>query len=284
MRFPHQRGQGRAMTAEIMRVFGDGCASALRGDPVPKFESAMQSLAWHQRSYFCEGHAMGLAALSAIKGRPVNPDTFYAGESYVVARLIGYGFWNGIASSYPVPALRCDSGYWKHLRRWEELRPLLANGESYASMLVRRRFDRSDLAAIRGSSEERLAALHGAGRVLWLLYMYNYGALRVQLEVCGADRDAVAVGLGFAIGFMNAREATEIPKVLDEFGEARPAAARGAGIALALHMCNDAESHREVWRQLSGELLEIAEGALQAAKSAGSGAGWYGRICAPAQT
>src|SRR5689334_1426172 len=62
MRFPYQCGQGGAVTAEIMRTFGDGCASALRGDPAPKFESAMQSLAWHQRSYFCEGHAMGLAA------------------------------------------------------------------------------------------------------------------------------------------------------------------------------------------------------------------------------
>ena len=97
MRFPHQGRQGRAVTAEIMRMFADGCASALRGDPAPKFESAMQSLAWHQRSYFCEGHAMGLAARSAMKRRPVNPDSFYAGESYAVARLIGYGFWNGIA-------------------------------------------------------------------------------------------------------------------------------------------------------------------------------------------
>lgn len=283
MRFPHQGRQGRAVTAEIMRMFADGCASALRGDPAPKFESAMQSLAWHQRSYFCEGHAMGLAARSAMKRRPVNPDSFYAGESYAVARLIGYGFWNGIASRYPVPALRSDSGYWKNLRRWEELRPLLANGESYASMLVRGRFDRSDLAAIGGSPEDRMAALHGAGRVLWLLYMYNYRALREHLEACGADRDAVAVGLGFAAGFINARDAREIPKVLDEFGAARPAAARGAGIGLALHTCNDAESCREVRRQLSGELLEIAEGALQAAKSAGAGAGWYGRVCAPPQ-
>jgi len=274
MRFPHQRGKGPAVTREIMDTFAEGCALALREEPWAKFEKALDSQPWYQRSYYCEGHAMGLAARSAIGRRPESPDAFYPGDSFLAARLIGYGFWNGVASRYRLPALRDDSDYWCNVPRWKELRALIANGASYSRILARGRFNAEEL-----RREDDIAALHGAGRVLWLLYMYNFDALRAHLQACGEQREAVALGLGFAIGFIHAREAREIPAMLNEFGPHEQTVARGAGIALALHTWNEAESRREVSGQLTGALQASVTAALQAAESAGSGEGWYRRFC-----
>jgi hypothetical protein len=285
MRFPHQRGKGPVVTREIMDTFAEGCACGLREEPLAKFQEALKSRFWHQRSYYCEGHAMGLAARSAIGRRPYNPDVFYHGDSFLAARLIGYGFWNGVASRYRLPALHSGTAYWRDVPRWEELRPLIANGASYGRILARGRFDAGEIMRIRetAGAEDCEAALHGAGRVLWLLYMYNFDALRTHLEACGEQRQAVALGLGFAIGFMHAREAQEIPAMLNEFGQEGHAVARGAGIALALHTCNDTESCLEVSAQLTGALQSPVAAARQAAESAGTGEGWYGRFCARAQ-
>jgi hypothetical protein len=82
------------------------------------------------------------------------------------------------------------------------------------------------------------------------------------LDVCGPDREPVERGVGFAIGFIHARDAREIPAMLAEFG---PAAARGAGIALALHTVQNAESCQAVSAQLTGELLAIVESARRSA-------------------
>ena len=281
MRFPHQRGRGPAVTREIMDTFAAGCALGLREEPLAKFEKARESQLWHQRSYYCEGHAMGLAARSAIGRRPVHPDAFHQGDSFLAARLIGYGFWNGVASRYRLPALRSDAAYWRSVPRWEELRPLIANGASYSRILARGRFEAEELAKIGAASgaEDGDAVLHGAGRVLWLLYMYNFDALRAHLEACDEQREGLALGLGFAIGFIHAREAREIPAMLNEFGPQEQTVARGAGVALALHTCNDAESCREVSAQLTGALQSSVTAARQAAESAGSGEGWYKRFC-----
>ncbi|HXA51642.1 MAG TPA: hypothetical protein VNV86_15105, partial [Candidatus Acidoferrum sp.] len=276
LRFPHQRGKGPEITREIMATFSAGFACGVR------LRASVQSLPWHQRSFFCEGHAMGQAARLAFKGRALCPDE---GDAFTAARFIGYGFWNGVASRYRLPAVTVDaarSSPWQKSSRIgnagetacatianqqsaaqvgqafslpgllpRAASPLLVDGASYGRILSRRRFDAGELARIRAiaNEEDREAALHGAGRVLWLLYMYNYPALRVQLEACGPDREPVERGVGFAIGFIRARDAREIPAMLAEFG---PAAARGAGIALALHTVQDAESCRAVTAQLQG--------------------------------
>jgi hypothetical protein len=247
LRFPHQRGKGREVTQEIMATFSAGFARGLRKESRETFEAARQAQPWHQRSFFCEGHAMGRAARSAIGPRR-NPDAFYGDDAFLAARFIGYGFWNGVASRYPLPALSLDPSY------CPDMRPLLIDGASYGRMLSRRRFDAAELAHFRAMANpaDRDAALHGAGRVLWLFYMYNFDALRMQLEQCSA----LASGLGFAIGFIHARETPEILAILKQLP---PAVADGAGVALALHMLHDTESCRAVSAQLNGELQEVVD-------------------------
>jgi hypothetical protein len=267
LHLPHQRGKGPAVTREIMQLFEAGCAGGLRQEARATSNRAIESLEWSQRSYFCEGRAMGLAARCALGRRRTNPEALYKDQAYQVARLIGYGFWNGVASRYPVPALRTDATFWHDVPRWDELKPLLANGASYGRVLMRGRLDETALAKIRAmtDAEDRGAALHGAGRALWLLYMYNFEALRDVFAGIGPERDSVASGVGFAIGFIHAPFAGEIPTMLDEFGALRPALLRGAGTALAVHRENDPESCREVTGRLTPELRESADAALRQA-------------------
>ena len=280
LRFPHQREDAKAATTVVMTAFGDGCSLGLRGGPYGSFRAQLEALPWHLRSYFCEGHATGLGGRSAFRLRRENPDLFYGTEEYKVARFLGYGFWNGLSSVSPVPALSADGPYWAGVLRWKELHSLVGNGSAYSAILSYGAFDgkiKSRILALR-DAEARQAALHGAGRVLWLLYMYNFPALRELLDSNSALAEHIGIGMGFAIGFLQAVIPERIQQSIAEFSPWQQAhLKRGAGIALAVHACNDAEGRDRIEALAKGELREWYDTALAAARDAGAGPGWYGR-------
>src|SRR5438093_786791 len=275
LRFPAQGAGDAAATEEILTSFALGSRLALHPVDYREFCKRAARIPWHLRAFAHEGHALGVAARLALRLDRSNPVLGFPVAEYTFPRFLGFGFWNGACTRYPAPTLGPNAPCWVGVPDFAKYRPLLHNGYGFSSVLLRGRFDgraRARLLEVE-SAEEQEAALHGAGRALWFLYMNNCPVLRHVLDETGAIQPALGVGLGFAIGFTLARIPGEIARVLASFPPHQGNYLRaGVGIALQVHACNDPEARDAVERLAEGDLSECYRTACEAARAAGDGA------------
>jgi hypothetical protein len=277
MRFPHQADGGSVVSENVLKIFRRGCEIGLKGYPYDMFQKESQSLPWNIRAFFNEGHAMGAAGRAACLLRQ-NPETKMTSTNYQVMRFVGYGFWNGVAATYPVPRISERHSYWSEINMFPKYGLLMPNGYGFALVLFRGNFDqhlKRRLLAIE-DEQRRNAVFHGVGRVLWFLYLNNFDALKSVLEEHDDVAEPLAIGLGLAIAFTQVAAPEKILQALDQFPDShRMHLIRGVGIALQVHANNDPECKLNIERTTKGEMREWYEGAWQASDDAGNGEEWY---------
>jgi len=282
MQFPHQADDGRSISGNVLETFGSGCTLGLKGCSHEIFQKEARSIPWHLRAFFHEGRAMGVAGRSACSLRKPNPELTFQTARYQVMRFVGYGFWNGVAMTYPAPAPRLseNSSYWQGVSPYAKYRLLMANGFGFSTVLFAGKFGQNIKRRFLALNDarQREAVFHGVGRVLWFLYLNNFPALRKVLKENAEIVEPLGIGLGLAIAFTQAATPHKILRALDEFPEAqRRHLIRGAGIALEVHAGNDPECRVHIERLIHGELRDWYEGACQASQEAGDGTDWYPR-------
>src|ERR1051326_2711560 len=278
MRFSHPGESGRAVSDNVLRTFREGSQIGLKGEPFDLFLKKSQAIPWNMRAFFNEGHAMGMAGRSACSFRRSNPELPMKSVNYQVMRFVGYGFWNGVATVYPVRWISEEGSYWKEISIFPKYRLLMSNGYGFASVLFRGEFDKKtkeDILTI-DDPRRREAVFHGVGRVLWFLYLNNVPALTTLLDEHEDIVEPLAIGLGLAIAFTQVATPENIIRTLDQFPESRrPHLIRGIGIALQVHAQNDPECRSTIEKTVTGELRNWYEGACRASEEAGNGGEWY---------
>lgn len=277
IRFPGQVEGGRAISDSVLTVFGRGATLGLRGGGMDACRLESLSLPWNVRAFFNEGHAMGSAGRQACSLRRRNPETHAPGE-YEIMRYVGYGFWNGVAMTYPVPSVPKNGSYWNGVDSFTKYRLLMGNGCGFSMVLFRGQLTGEVKEAVLREKDHHWqeATLHGIGRVLWFLYLNNYNALNRILDDHREIAEPLALGLGLAIAFTQVGAPGDIVRSLDAFPDAhRVHLIRGAGIGFQVHAQNDTECRRRVERLLPGELSDWYEGARIASRDAGDGREWY---------
>lgn len=279
MQFPHQAEGGRAVSDMVLKTFGRGSELGLKGYPYQTVLRESQSLPWNIRAFFNEGHAMGSAGRAACMFRQ-NPETRMTSIDYELMRFVGYGFWNGVAATYPVPGISERRSYWQDISVFPKYGLLMLNGYGFALTLFRGIFDQQLKRKLMSMNDTRRreAAFHGVGRVLWFLYLNNFHALKNIMEEHEEIAEPLAIGLGLAMAFTQVATPEKILRSLDHFSDAqRMHLIRGAGIALQVHANNDPECRSNIEKMITGEMRDWYEGAWQASDDAGSGEEWYPR-------
>ncbi len=278
MRFPFQEPGSAETTDKVLQAFGDGASLGLRNAAAARVRQTADALPWHAKAFYYEGHAMGVAGRSAMRLQRYQPERIFDSADFRVMRFVGYGFWNGAGTRYPAPRLRSDDSYWIDCPWYPKYRPLIYNGFGFATVMFRGILDdqaRKAIEALPGA-EEREAAYHGVGRVLWFLYMNNFQALRTVLDAHPEQAEALGLGLGLAMGFTQASAPDRILQAVDHFrGTQREYLLRGVGIALEVHSSNSDEGRFHIESAIDGELRRRYEQACQASTAAGNGAAWY---------
>ncbi len=280
MEFPYQAKDGWVVSNGILQTFSRGCTIGLRGYAYDIFQKEAQSLPWNLRAFFHEGHAMGAAGRSACSLRKQNPELTMQSQDYQVMRFVGYGFWKGVAMTYPAPRLPENGWYWKDVPSYLKCRLLIANGLGFSMVLFARKFDQNMKRRLLAQQDARWqeALFQGVGRVLWFLYLNNFLVLREVLAGNTDVAEPLGIGLGLAIAFTQITTPDRILHAVGEFGPSdQRNLKRGAGIALQVHASNDPECKVWVERIIKGDLINWYEGASDAALSAGEGADWYPR-------
>ncbi|MBI1803010.1 MAG: DUF1702 family protein [Ignavibacteriae bacterium] len=279
MRFPHQEEGGKAISDRVLALFRSGAMLGLRGETMEACRHESQKLPWNVRAFFNEGHAMGCAGLQACSLIRRNPEA-NAPKDYEIMRYVGYGFWNGVGAKFHVPGLPENGSYWNDVQSFSKYRLLMANGYGFSLVLFHGNFTDKIKNIVMNETDERRreAVLHGIGRVLWFLYLYNYASLKDVLDEHRKIAGPLAIGLGLAIAFTQVATPENILRSLEKFpDEHRVHLIRGAGIALQVHAQNDPECKKNVEQLIHGELCDWYEGAWSASRDAGEGKEWYSK-------
>ncbi|MBI4548572.1 MAG: DUF1702 family protein [Ignavibacteriae bacterium] len=278
MKFPHQGEGARELCDTVLQTFERGCSIGLKGYRYEHVLKESQSLPWNLRAFFNEGHAMGAAGRSVYSLRRRNPELSMKSTNYQVMRFVGYGFWNGVAMTYPVPKLTEKREFWDEVPMFDRYHLLMYNGVGFAATLFRGQFD--DTLKKRflafDNHEQREAIFHGVGRVLWFLYMNNFQALKGIIYEHDGITAPIGIGLGLAIAFTQIATPERILQLINKFQEREHThLIRGAGIALQVHANNDPECRYKIEKTLMGEMRDWYEGACHASNEAGDGVEWY---------
>lgn len=280
MAFPCQAKDGATVSTPVLQTFSRGCTMGLRGYAHDVFQKEAQSIPWHLRAFFHEGHAMGAAGRSACSLSKRNPELTMAFTDYRVMRFVGYGFWNGAAMAYHAPGLPDHDRYWREVPAYAKHRLLMANGLGFSTVLFAGKFDQGIKTRFLAQQdvEWQKALFHGVGRVLWFLYLNNFSALRDLLLEHADIAEPLGIGLGLAIAFTQVTTPDKIRQDIEVFEESDQwNLIRGAGIALQVHASNDPACKMHVERLLTGDLLNWYEAASEASLVAGEGSDWYPR-------
>ncbi|MBI1805533.1 MAG: DUF1702 family protein [Ignavibacteria bacterium] len=278
MRFPMQGEGGQKISDLVLHTFREGCEMGLQGHSYEIMLQVSQSLPWHLRAFFHEGHAMGTAGRHACSLRKVNPERSMKSTNFQVMRFVGYGFWNGVAATYPTPRIPERKELWSDVPVFEKYHLLMSNGLGFSTVLFAGKFDqrlRKRFLAI-DDVQQRDAIFHGVGRVLWFLYLNNFKALQDILTRNDDIVEPLTIGLGLAIAFTQVATPDMIKRALDQFPDGRRRhLMRGVGIAFQVHGQNDPECKDNIEKKIAGEMRDWYEGACHASDEAGNVAEWY---------
>ena len=277
MRFPHQGEGGEATSDRVLTMFRRGALLGLHGTTMDDCRRESLTIPWNSRAFFNEGHAMGCAGRQVCSLNRQNPEPG-APKDYEIMRYVGYGFWNGVRGTYPVPRIADHGPYWNNVPLSSKYHLLMENGEGFALVLFRGEFTEEIKQRIIRETEKRKqeALLHGVGRVLWFLYLNNYSALNTILNENGTLAESLGIGLGLAIAFTQVATPDKILQSIEKFpDEHRMHLIRGAGIAFQVHAQNDPECRKNVEQLVHGEMRDWYEGAWTASRDAGDGEEWY---------
>ena len=267
LKFPHQV-EGAIVSSKVMDSFERGCVLGMRGASPEKVQKQVGITPWDLRAFFCEGHAMGAAGRSVLSIRRTNPEVPFPGADYNVLRYIGYGFWDGVARKYLLPTLPNAASYWEDVTQYDGYRYLIPNGFAFSTVLLAGRLTPQIKSQLKALKDEQAteAALQGAGRALWFLYLNNFEALRNVVLENEEIAKPLSIGLGVAIAFTQIATLDTIEPALDALPSFyRRELAGGVGIALEIHANNEPTNRAEVEKRLTGNLRDWYDAAFMAA-------------------
>jgi hypothetical protein len=282
--FPDQIGDtARATTEEVLASFTAGARASLQRLGRQAVMALESEVAWHRRCFFWEGYAFGLAGRHALGFRPGSPDRSRIISHYRAMHYTGYGFWNGVAGAYHLPAVSERRQRWAGVSDFDRFSPLVAGGAGFAVTGlaaawrpdVVRRLERC------GPSLWVDAALHGCGRALWFLYMHNVGRLESALDEQPRYAELLCEGLGVAIAFTHVAAPDLVERTVNAFAARRRAGLlRGVGVCLHELTNEDPAIAPSILAIEVPAVRAALERSASAAKAAGDGPGWYWRYVA----
>ncbi|MBV8751724.1 MAG: DUF1702 family protein [Hyphomicrobiales bacterium] len=276
--FPHVRGDEAMPTIQgVLDAFEAGFIAALDGTG-ETVERTLARFPWFRHEFVHEGVATALAGKHCLSLARGNPDYRRLGNHYRRMYYTGYGFWNGLARIYPVPALSLDCRQWSNVSDFAELGPLIPGGMGFVVVGAMAKFDREVRSKLAVPSHPgwESAALHGCGRAIWFLCMHNAAKIAEIVDDHPDIRDHLLAGVGIAIGFTQIYRPENIMRAVDSFGPIhRDMVMRGAAVALANMPLDNPAILPRVEAAARGPLWPVYQRILVAMKAASPGERWY---------
>jgi hypothetical protein len=276
--FPFVCGTEAVLTINgVLDAFEAGYTAALAGKR-EIVERTVASFPWFRHEFVYEGAATALAGKHCLSLARGNPHRQRIGDGYRRMYFTGYGFWNGLARVYRMPALSLDARKWSDVPDFPELGPLIPGGMGFAIVGAMARFDRHVLALLNVPRYPGwdLAALHGCGRAIWFLAMHNASKIEEIVNAHPELRDHLLAGVGIAIGFTQIYAPENIMRAVDSFSLAhRDMLMRGAAVALANMPLDNPAILPQVKDASRGRLKLLYDRILTEMKLIDPGDRWY---------
>lgn len=187
----------------ILVDFSSGIGCGLEGVGADELQSQEDAIIWYRRSFFREGYALALAARTAFLNTGSPETRNRARTPFRMMHYTGYGFWNGCAETLPLPRLAESGAMWANVDDYAMFYPFLVGGRSFGRVI---RAGAVTVELIRSYEREATPALmeaawHGLGRGFWFREPGRPEQLLDLLAVYPPARDALLIGLGFAMTY-----------------------------------------------------------------------------------